>query len=289
MARYLLRRLLFAAVLVLVVASSSLWLTRLAPGDMTTEAALETDAAGRAALRARYGLDQPVLTQYVGWLRRAATLDLGASLLYGRPVTELVGERAVNTAVLAVAALVVATCVGLPLGVFTGSRRGGVVPGLVRASSIVCLSMPPLLMSLVLVFVAARTGWLPIGGMSSIGASGTSVLARLLDVLWHVPLPALALALPLAATLERLQAQAIADTLGEPFVVAGLARGLTRSHVISHHAWRVSLRPIAGVYGVVIGSLLGGSFIVVIVTAWAGLVRLMYDALRARDAFLVAG
>ena len=289
MARYLLRRLLFAAVLVLVVASSSLWLTRLAPGDMTTEAALETDAAGRAALRARYGLDQPVLTQYVGWLRRAATLDLGASLLYGRPVTELVGERAVNTAVLAVAALVVATCVGLPLGVFTGSRRGGVVPGLVRASSIVCLSMPPLLMSLVLVFVAARTGWLPIGGMSSIGASGTSVLARLLDVLWHVPLPALALALPLAATLERLQAQAIADTLGEPFVVAGLARGLTRSHVISHHAWRVSLRPIAGVYGVVIGSLLGGSFIVEIVTAWPGLGRLMYDALRARDAFLVAG
>ncbi len=289
LARFLARRLLFAILLVLLVSSASLWLTRLAPGDITTESALVTDPAARAALRARYGLDQPVAAQYLAWLGRAARLDLGTSFVYSRPVSELLGQRAVNTAILAAAALLVATLVGLPLGVFTGSRRGGVLPAAVRLISLVCLSLPPLVMSLVLVFIAARTGWVPLGGMSSVGSADSSLAARLLDILWHVPLPALALALPLAATLERLQAQAIGETLHEPFVRAALARGLTPGAVVTRHAWRVSLRPVAAVYGVIVGSLLGGSFIVEIVTSWPGLGRLMYDALRARDVFLVAG
>ncbi len=290
LARYLARRLFFSALLVLVVASAALWLTRLAPGDFTTaDAALQTDAATRAAMRARYGLDQPIVFQYVAWLRRAATLDLGTSFLYTRPVGDIIGERAANTAILALAALVLATLTGVPLGVFTGSRRGGLVPAVVRGATLVVLSLPPLLMSLLLVFVAARTGWLPVGGMTSAGASDGPGVARLLDVLWHLPVPALALALPLAATLERLQSQAIADTLQEPFILAALARGLSPSRVLWHHAWRVSLRPVAAVYGIIVGSLLGGSFVVEIVTSWPGLGRLMYDALRARDVFLVAG
>ncbi len=287
--RYLARRLLFAVLLVLIVASAALWLTRLAPGDVTTEVALTTDAATRAAMRARYGLDRPLVAQYLDWLQRAAALDLGNSFLYSRPVAELIGQRAVNTGILAAAALLLATLIGVPLGVFTGSRRGGLVPWIVRAASLLCLSLPPLVMSLVLVFIAARTGWVPIGGMTSVGASEGAALARLADILWHVPLPALALALPLAATLERLQSQAIADTLHEPFIVAGLARGVPRRRLLWHHAWRVSLRPVAAVYGIIVGSLLGGSFVVEIVTSWPGLGRLMYDALRARDVFLVAG
>ncbi len=289
LARYLARRLFFAAVLVLVVASAALWLTRLAPGDFTSDMALQIDAATRVAMRARYGLDQPIAVQYLEWLRRAMTLDLGTSFLYTRPVTDIIGERAVNTAILALAALVLATITGVPLGVFTGSRRGGVLPTIVRGVAFILLSLPPLLMSLVLVFVAARTGWLPVGGMTSAGASDTSAMARAADVLWHLPVPALALALPLAATLERLQSRALSETLREPFVLAALARGLSPSQVVWRHAWRVSLRPVTAVYGIIIGSLLGGSFVVEIVTSWPGLGRLMYDALRARDVFLVAG
>src|SRR4029453_13587968 len=98
-------------------------------------------------MRERYGLNKPIAAQYVDWLKSAARLDFGPSLLYDRPVRDLIPERAVNTALLALTALGVATLVGLPLGIVTGSRRGGLFPGIVRSASLVLLSMPPLLTS----------------------------------------------------------------------------------------------------------------------------------------------
>ncbi len=109
------------------------------------------------------------------------------------------------------------------------------------------------------------------------------------DLARHLPLPALALAVPMAATLERLQSQAIASALHERFVAASRARGVDRARALLHHAWPVSLRPVLGFYGVMIGSLFSGSFVVEVVTSWPGLGRLMFDALKARDLYLVAG
>ena len=126
MGRYLLRRLGFALLLVLVVSSAALLLTRLAPGDITSEQALVLDPASLAKLRAELGLDRPLAVQYVTWLAGVVRLDFGRSLLYSRPVTTLIGERALNTAVLASVALVLATVIGLPLGVYSGSRSRGV-------------------------------------------------------------------------------------------------------------------------------------------------------------------
>ena len=149
--------------------------------------------------------------------------------------------------------------------------------------------MPPLIGSLALVFVAARTGWLPVGGMTSSSGIDVTWAAWLADLARHLPLPALALAIPMAATLERLQSEAIESASREPFVAASRARGVDRLRSILRHAWPVSLRPVLGFYGVMIGSLFSGSFVVEVVTSWPGLGRLMFDALRARDLFLVAG
>jgi peptide/nickel transport system permease protein len=101
--------------------------------------------------------------------------------------------------------------------------------------------------------------------------------------------PVLALALPIAATFERLQAQALADTVRQPFVLAAFARGASERRVVWRDALKAALGPVASMYGLVIGSLLSGSFVVEMVTAWPGLGRLMLDALRARDTYLVAG
>ena len=167
---YLARRLVFAAFLVFAVSSASLLLVELAPGDYVAGTlGLRATPEEMAALRARYGLDRPLATQYVDWLSRAARFDFGRSLANGRSVAELISEAAANTALLAATALVLATLIGLPLGVCSGARVGGMLAGVVRAASILLLSMPPLLTSLFLVFLAARTGWFPIGGMSSIG------------------------------------------------------------------------------------------------------------------------
>jgi peptide/nickel transport system permease protein len=125
--------------------------------------------------------------------------------------------------------------------------------------------------------------------MTSVAAVDASWRAWLADVALHLPLPALALALPVAATFERLQAQAMSETIAQPFVISALARGIPRRQLIAGHAWRASLRSICAVYGLAIGALLSGSFIVEYIAAWPGLGRLMYEALRARDIYLVAG
>jgi len=284
--QYLARRLAFAIVLVATVSSASFVLSRLAPGDYVT-GTLGTRASSEviARERARLGLDKSLARQYRDWAAAAVRLDFGQSMLYDRPVADLIPERAANTAILAVAALALATIIGIPLGIVTGTRRGGVVAALIRTGSILLVSMPPLLTSLALVFIAARTGWFPIAGMrSSTAVDG----GALLDLLRHLVVPALAIALPLAATLERLQAQSMSETIAQPFVLAAAARGLPPARVVWRGALKAALRPIAAMYGLMIGTLLSGSFAVEVITAWPGLGTLMLQALRARDIYLVA-
>ena len=287
MTRYFARRIAFALFLVVAVSSASLMLAKLAPGDFAAESA--GPRASREQIqreRARLGLDKSIARQYADWIASVARFDFGNSLQYGRPVRDLIPERAANTAILAVTALAFATLVGLPLGVVTGSRRGGLLPGAIRAASVVLLSMPPLLTSLFLVSLAARTGWLPISGMRSATVPEDGAV---LDLLRHLVVPAAAIGLPLAAMLERLQAQAMSEVIGEPFVLATLARGVPRSRIIWRGALKPALRPVAAIYGLVIGTLLSGSFVVEVITAWPGLGSLMLQALRTRDVFLVAG
>ncbi len=289
MGRYLIRRLGFALLLIFVVSSASLLLTRLAPGDFATDQTFGVDPAVRERLRAELGLDRPFASQYLSWLGGVVRLDFGQSWLYSRPVSTLIGERAINTAMLATAALLLATLIGVPLGVYSGTRRRGPGRWLVRAISVIGISVPPLIGSLLLVFVAARTGWFPVGGMTSSAGLDQTWAQWLADLARHLPVPALALGIPLAASLERLQSQAIESASREPFVAASRARGLERAQALWRHAWPVSLRPVLGLYGVMIGTLFSGSFVVEVVTSWPGLGRLMFDALKARDLFLVAG
>jgi peptide/nickel transport system permease protein len=287
---YLARRLAVSLVLVLVVSSAALVLTRLAPGDITSElVGTGASAESIAAERARLGLDRPAWAQLAAWMGRAIRFDFGTSLMYGRPVAGLVVERAGNTAILALVALAVATCVGVPLGVVAGSRRNA-LSAIIRILSVLLLSFPSLVSSLLLVFVAARTGWFPSGGMTSMDASTAGgCLPVVRDIARHLVVPAAALALPLIATLERLQARATADVLAEPYIVAARARGVSPGRMLWRNALKPALLPVVSIYGLVLGSLLSGSFIVEIVTAWPGLGRLMFDALRSRDLYLVAG
>jgi peptide/nickel transport system permease protein len=287
MPTYAARRIVLALLLVWAVASAAFVLTRLAPGDATFGETWGVSAEAREAARRRLGLDQPLAVQYGRWLAGAARLDFGESSLYARPVADLVGERAVNTAMLATAALLIAALLGVGAGVYTATHAGTWGARAARAVSVLFLSTPPLVGSLVLVLMAARTGWAPVGGMSS--APGASGWAGWIDLLVHLPVPALALALPLAATLERVQSQSLGEVLAQPFVRASRARGVPMGEAVTRHAWPVSLGPVLGLYGLMIGALFSGSFVVEVVTAWPGLGRLMVDALRARDLFLVAG
>jgi peptide/nickel transport system permease protein len=269
--RYLIVRACSAAALVFIVASGALLLAEAAPGDYASQ--VGRAPASIAAERHRLGLDRALVAQYGAWLSRSVRLDLGESFQYRRPVLTLVRERARNTALLAAAALLLATSLGVPWGLFTGSRRGA-ASALLSGASLVLLSMPPLITSMLLLTMAARTGWLPVGGM------GTAK---------HLIIPSIALGLPLAAAIERLQSQALRDALQRPSMLAALARGVPRSRVVTRHAWRLSVGPLLGIYGVLVGSVFSGSFAVELVTSWPGLADLMRQALMSRDTYLVAG
>jgi peptide/nickel transport system permease protein len=270
---FVLRRAALAIVLVIGVASASFLLIHFAPGDVLSTFGPGVTQEQIRAQRHALGLDRPLAVQYADWLWHAVRLDFGRSLVYGRPVTDLLGERAVNTAVLGATSLVLATLIGVPLGVFTGSRRSGLMRRLVRIMSMLLVAAPPLVGALALTAMAARGGWLAPPG------SG----ARSLIV------PALALALPIAALIERLQSQAMAEVMRERYLAAAVARGIPRRLIVWKHALRASLAPLAAIYGIIAGTLLSGSFIVEIITDWPGLGVLMADGLRSRDLFLVAG
>jgi peptide/nickel transport system permease protein len=288
--RFLLFRAVLLVVLALAAASLMMLITSLAPGDATSE--IRGPGASEEQIteeRQRLGLDQPLLQRYAQWLGRVLRFDLGQSTRYQQPVLNLVVSRAANTAILATAALLTAALVGLPLGVLAGSGRWRWLSSLAGAASLVALSVPPLLTSLVFALIASRTGWLPIGGMSGIDADTLSLAERVLDRLRHLALPALALALPLGATLERVQAAAVAEGRRERHVLAARGLGLPFSRLLVRDLWRPTAAPVVGLLGIAAGGLLSGSLAVEIVTAWPGLGRLMFEALGARDAALAAG
>ena len=282
MPRFLALRTLRAVILTLAVASAALLSVHLAPGDAFSR--FDIDPAVARLERARLGLDRPFAEQYVVWLRRSLTLDFGESTRFRRPVSTLLAERLPRTLMLGTSALLLAILAGLPLGVAAGAFPDRWWSRGIRGMSMLLLSVPPLVMSLVLLLLAARTGWLPAGGFAAGGEERTAGLA-----IRALVLPALALALPIAASLERLQAAAVEDALKEPCVRAAIARGLPARRALWNHAVRLSLKPILAILGLIVGSVLSGSFVVEIVMSWPGIGDLMYQALLARDVFLAAG
>lgn len=285
MVRFLIRRLALMLALVFAASSSAFFLTRLAPGDFVAQslgtAASEQDAV---RLRARLGLDRSPTSHYAEWLRGLSRLSLGRSFADDRPVAGLVADRAANTALLAFAALFLATLLGVVVGTWNGSHPHSVVASLAGAVSLVLVSVPPLLTTLLLMFVAVRTHWFPVGGMRTPGAPTSAI-----DVGWHMVIPVLALALPLAASVERIHARAVDETWREPYLLAARARGVSELSLMWRGALKPSLRTLASVYGFAVAALFSGSFAVEALTAWPGLGRLMLDALRMRDVHLVTG
>jgi peptide/nickel transport system permease protein len=268
---YGLRRIAAALVLVLSVSIAAFVLARLAPGDETTPDLNNGVNARIIELkRERLGLNRPFVVQLADYCWDVLRLDLGLSARFERPVGALVLERGANTARLGFVALLFATLIGLPLGIVTGSHPHSWTARMVSIGSSIALACPPLVAVLALLFLAVSTGWMSTSSD-------------------HLLIPALALGLPIAAMIERLQSQATHDALQAPDLQAAAARGIPPARLIWVHAARQSLRPVLGVYGIVIGGVFSGSLAVEFATGWPGLGRLMYEGVRAGDVKLIAG
>jgi peptide/nickel transport system permease protein len=252
----------------------------LAPGDFFAEMRLDPriEPATLQALRSRYGLDRPLPERYLRWLGSLATGELGYSLAYGGPVGPLLWPRARNTLVLAV-----------PLGAWWATRRGGPVDAVLAGLTATLLAVPDLVLVLGLLLLAVRTGWLPAGGMVSVGHEQMLWGEGMRDLASHFVLPVTALVLGALPVLTRYVRASVAETLRAPFVRAARAHGIPELRILLHHALPAAANPLISLFGLSLAGLLSMSLLVEVVTSWPGLGPLLLEAILARDVYLVLG
>jgi len=274
--RYCVRRVLLAVPVLIGVATLVFSLIHLVPGD-PAQAMLGDGAAPQdiAELRTSLGLDQPLLTQYLAFLRHAVTGDLGKSFRTGQPVTTMIIERIPATAELAFAAMVVAIVIALPLGIVAAVWRGTAIDYGAMTFALAGVSIPNFWLGPLLAIVfAVEFGWLPVSGRGTLA---------------HLVLPAFSLGLALAAILARMTRASLLDELGELYVRAARARGVSNAASITSHALRNSMIPLLTIIALQFGAVLTGAVITETIFAWPGIGRLLIQSIGFRDYPMVQG
>jgi peptide/nickel transport system permease protein len=274
--RYFIRRVFLAVPVLLGVATLVFSLIHLVPGD-PAQAMLGDGAAPQDVdeLRKSLGLDQPLITQYVSFLRNALTGDLGVSFRTGQPVTTMILERVPATAELAMAAMFVAVVIAIPLGVVAAVRRGTAVDYAAMTFALAGVSIPNFWLGPLLAIVfAVELGWLPVSGRGSLA---------------NLVLPAFSLGLALAAILARMTRASLLDELNELYVRAARARGVSRTASIGSHALRNSMVPLLTIIALQFGAVLTGAVITETIFAWPGIGRLLIQSIGFRDYPMVQG
>ncbi|MCA1585054.1 MAG: ABC transporter permease [Acidobacteria bacterium] len=276
MLRFLARRLALTVPVILGVATLVFSLIHLVPGDpalaMLGEGAAPDDVM---ELRARLGLDRPLPAQYGSFLRGFIVGDLGVSFRTGQPVVSMIAERLPATIELALAAMLVAVLVAIPLGIVAAVRRGSAADHTAMTLALAGISIPNFWLGPLLAIVfAVELGWLPVSGRSR----WTSVV-----------LPAVSLGAALAAILARMTRATLLEELRELYVRAARARGVSRHGAIVGHALRNSLIPLVTIIGLQFGAVLTGAVITETIFAWPGVGRLLIQSISFRDYPTVQG
>lgn len=234
-----------------------------------------------AALQKQLGLDAPLWSRYLTWISGFVVGDFGVSYTYSVPISELLGPRVLVTLPLAVLAMAISVIIAIPLGVIAASKRGKAFDVAGMGVAQVGVAIPNFWLGLLLILLfALQLGWFPASGFGGWE-----------DGLWKglrsLILPAVALALPLAAILARVTRSAVIETLGEDFIRTARAKGLTRSHALWKHAVPNALIPVVTIIGLQFSFLLAGTIIIENVFNLPGVGRLIFQSIAQRDLITV--
>lgn len=304
MTRYLLHRLAGTIPVLFLISLLVFLLIHAAPGDPTLLLlGEETNAAEVAKAKERWGLDQPLYVQYWKFLKSALIGDFGKSFKYAEPVLNVVKSRLPATIELAVCAILIATVLAIPLGVWAGSRPNSWIDNLGTTCGLFGISMPSFWLAIMLILLLAGVlNILPTSGRSTYGIAGPeetgfyivdSILQKNWPAVWdamnHLFLPALALGVNMLGILMRVTRSSILEVMNEDYVRTARAKGLGENNVVWRHVTSNALIPVITVVGLELGTLLSGSIIVETVFAWPGSGSLLITALNARDYPLVTG
>lgn len=276
MIRYIIQRLVAAAVTIWITTIAVTLLIHAVPGDPVRimYAKFQSTPEQIEAVRTSLGLDQPIHIQYLLYVGRLFEGDLGRSIVGDQPVLDILLTRFPPTLLLATTSLVIAIVIGLSLGFLAAYRRGSVTDVTAMVLAIVGVSMPHFWLGLLLLFFfALQLGWLPVAGSD-----------------WRsLILPAMTLGLSNAAVLARLTRSAMIDIFDQDFVRTAYAKGLPKRLVLYRHALRSGLVPIVSMMGLQFAYMMGGAIVVENVFAWNGVGRLAIEAVFARDYPLIQG
>jgi len=279
-----LRRILITLPVIWLVVSVVFLLIHIVPGDpivqMLGEGATASDIS---TLRHAYGFDAPLSEQYLHYWRGVLHADLGESLRLHDSVTHLIAQRYPYTLALTLAALLLGMAAAFPTGICSALHRNRWQDRSLGVVSLVGLSFPNFALGPILILLfSIRLGWLPVSG-AGLGLSGTT------DFLLHLILPALTLALGLAAILTRMVRTAMLEELNQDYIRTARAKGLSETTIVYRHALRNALIPVFTILGLQFGSLLAGAIVTETIFSWPGIGRLTLSAISNRDYALVQG
>lgn len=295
MLSYIARRIMYMAIMVVLVSFVSFLIIELPPGDFLTQKLQQLQARGdRSAAqrideyRARYKLDQPLMVRYWNWISNFAKGDFGESFQFERPVKEIIGQRITMSVILALASILIIWCLAIPIGVYSATHQYSLGDQVITTLAFIGLGMPGFLLALLILFFAMMVLKVEVGGLFSrefVDAPWS--WPRVVDLLKHLWIPALISAVTGTAGLIHLMRGNLLETLGQPFVEAARARGLKNSSVTWKHAVRVAINPLVVILtadylpGVVAGDALVGT---VLNLPTVG--PLFVQALQVQDMFL---
>jgi peptide/nickel transport system permease protein len=267
-------------------------LLQLAPGDFLNTVAENPSVSSETleAMRRQFGLDRPWYVQYGLYLKNVfLRFDFGESFSRHQPVFHVLREGMLNTLLLACAGAVIAWGLAIPLGVWAAVKQYGRADKVLSVFGVVGLSVPEVLSGLLLLMVAARTGWFPVGGMRSIDWNDLTLVGKTLDLLHHLALPALVVGFtPLAGRMRQMRGNLL-DVLRLDYVTTARAKGLSEGVVVFKHAVRNAINPLITLFGYTLGALVSGSLVAEIIFAWPGLGRITFDAILTQDQYVVLG
>ncbi len=262
-------RFLQGLLVVFLVVTAVFFVSRVTRDPIAYLADIQSTEAEIDALRERFGLNDPLYVQYGNFLINTAQLDMGRSLLNGRPALTEVTARVVKTLQLGAGSLLFALLLGLLTGVFASLRRGRLMDWLARLLAVIGQAVPDFWLGLMLIFLfAVELRWLPTGGSGS---------------LKHMIMPMITMGTFTAAALMRLTRSGMIDALGSDFVRTARAKGLSERAVVLRHALRHALLPVVTILGLQAGRLIAGTLVVETVFAWPGIGRLTINSINGGD------
>ncbi len=296
MLAYLIRRLGLAIVTIWAITVVTFVIIQLPPGDFVDAYIAQSAAMGSAitqaeadALRQAYGLDQPIFVQYFKWLGMILRGEFGLSFEFGRPVTEVIGDRLWLTIVLSIGALIVTWGLALPIGIYSAVRQYSVGDYLFTLIGFIGLAVPNFLLALLVMYFSFRWFGMNVGGLFSAEFElAPWSLAKIWDLTKHLPLPVVILALAGTAQLVRIMRANLLDELRRPYVVTARAKGLPEKRVIMKYPVRAALNPFASTIGYLLPFVVSGSIIVSVVLSLPTVGPLLLRSLVSQDMLLAS-